>query len=201
MEAAFLGFLNRPQFHQSMGCGLFEFDAGQDLLVAAGQSDPGLYTRAHELLGSYRQTHRYAVVVLDEAWNGSPGADKIRSKIGEALEQSGWNAGTIAVIVICPELEAWICHDSPNVEAVLGCQKLGIGLKDYLVQEKLWEAQQPKPIDPKSGIEQVLKLARIPRSSAVYRQITEKISVKRCIDPAFQQLRDTLQQWFPMDNH
>jgi hypothetical protein len=200
MEGAFMGFLGRSQFHQSLGCGMFEFDARQDLLVAAGQNDPGLYTRAHELLGSYRRTHRHAVVVLDEAWSGSPGAKQIETKIRQNLEQSGWAESKIEVIVICPELEAWVCHDSPQVEDVLGCKKLGMGLKSYLVEEKLWEAEQPKPTDPKTGIEKVLKLARIPRSSALYRQITAQISVKRCIDPAFEQLRAALQRWFPMED-
>jgi hypothetical protein len=200
MEAAFMGFLGRAQFHQSLGCGVFEFDAKQDLFPAVGNNDPGLYSRAHELLGSYRQTHRHAVVVLDEEWNGSPGAKKIETKIRQDLEQSGWDKEKIEVIVICPELEAWICLNLPIVEDVLGCKKLGITLKDYLLKEKLWAAEQPKPTDPKTGIEKMLKLARIPRSSALYRQITSQISVKRCIDPAFEQLRSALQRWFPMED-
>lgn len=199
MEAVFLGFLSRSQFHQSLGCGAFEFEAKQDLLVAAGQNDPGLYTRAHELLRSYQQTHRYAVVVLDDAWNGSPGANNIRKKIRQDLEQSGWDGAGIEVVVICPELEAWVCYDSPKVEAVLGGGKLGMGLKAYLVQERLWEAEQPKPTDPKAGVEKVLRLARMPRSSALYGQITGQISVKHCLDPAFNQLRAALQRWFPVE--
>jgi hypothetical protein len=197
MEAAFMGFLGRSQFHQSLGCGVFEFDENQDLLVS-GEHDPGVYTRAHELLRSYQKTHHHAVVALDEAWDGAPKAQRIEQKIRQDLELSGWEAEQVEVIVICPELEAWVCHDSPMVEEVLGCKKLNIGLKSYLVAEKLWEAAEAKPSDPKTGIEKILKLARMPRSSALYRRITAQISVKRCIDPAFVQLQAALQRWFPM---
>jgi hypothetical protein len=140
MEAAFMGFLGRSQFHQSLGCGVFEFDENQDLLVS-GEHDPGVYTRAHELLRSYQKTHHHAVVALDEAWDGAPKAQRIEQKIRQDLELSGWEAEQVEVIVICPELEAWVCHDSPMVEEVLGCKKLNIGLKSYLVAEKLWETQ------------------------------------------------------------
>jgi hypothetical protein len=199
MEAAFQGFLEREQFHRSMGCGLFEFDAGSDLLVGAGQNDPGLYTRGHELLRSYQRSHRHAVIVLDEAWDGSPGAAKIEAKVRRDLEESGWERERVEVIVICPELEVWVCHDSPQVEQVLGCQKAGISLKESLVTAGFWQADRPKPDDPKSGIERVLRQVRMPRSSALFKKITSEISVKRCVDPAFERLRDALQRWFPVE--
>jgi hypothetical protein len=151
-------------------------------------------------LRSYQKTHRHAVVVLDEAWDGSPKAQRIEQKIRQDLELSGWEADRVEVVVICPELEAWVCHDSPKVEEILGCKKLEIGLKSYLVAERLWEAAEAKPTDPKAGIEKVLKLARMPRSSALYRKITAQISVKRCVDPAFDQLRAALRRWFPMED-
>jgi hypothetical protein len=196
MEAAFQGFLEREQFHRSLGCGLFEFDARLDLLVGAGQNDPGLYTRGHELLRSYQRTHRHAVIVLDEAWDGSPGAAKIEAKMRRDLEESGWVREQVEVIVICPELEVWVCHDSPQVARVLGVQA---SLKELLVREQLWQADKPKPDDPKTGIERVLRQVRMPRSSALFKKITSEISVKRCIDPAFGRLRDALQRWFPVE--
>jgi hypothetical protein len=36
-----------------------------------------------------------------------------------------------------------------------------------------------------------------PRSSVLYEQITGKISLNRCVDPAFLRLKDALQFWFP----
>jgi hypothetical protein len=69
MEAAFSGFFTRSEFHMSLGIREFEFDPQQDIIVEAG-NDPGVYTRAHQLISPYLKTHRYAVVVLDNAWEG-----------------------------------------------------------------------------------------------------------------------------------
>ena len=198
MEAAFQGFLEREKFDQRLGCGFFEFDARQDLIVGSGQNDPGLYTRGHELLRSYQRTHRHAIVVLDEAWNGSPGPQKIEEKLLRNLVESGWGGEQVEVIVICPELEIWVCHDSRQVEQVLGCAKVGIGLKESLVGAGLWQRDSPKPDDPKAGIERVLRQTKMPRSSALYKRITREISVKTCVDPAFEKLRDALRRWFPI---
>jgi hypothetical protein len=199
MEAAFQGFLERGKMEQRLGCGTFEFDARQDLIVGSGQNDPGLYTRGHEFLRSYQRSHQFAVVVLDEAWDGSPGAAKIEAGLLENLQKSGWERDRVEVIVICPELEVWVCHDSPQVEQVLGCTRAGIGLKESLVTAGFWQDDRPKPDDPKAGMELVLRRSRMPRSSALFKQITGEISVKRCSDPAFGKLRDALRRWFPIE--
>jgi hypothetical protein len=69
MQAAFEGFLMRKAFHLSIGCGIFSFNPSKDIAVAAGDNDPGLYKRGHELLRTYQSTHSHAAVVLDNAWN------------------------------------------------------------------------------------------------------------------------------------
>jgi hypothetical protein len=104
MAAAFIGFFTREQFHKSLGIRQFEFDPQQDVIVDESGNDPGVYTRGHELIRPYRQTHRYAVVVLDKAWDGSPGVEEIHDAIQENLIKTGWNQENCAVIVINPEL-------------------------------------------------------------------------------------------------
>ncbi len=195
MEAVFTGFLTREQFHRSLGTGRFEFDPAQDLIVDEAGNDPGVYTRAHELLRPYQRSHRYAVVVLDNAWDGSPGAVTIQETISSNLSKVGWDADTFAVIVIDPELEAWIWQDSPHVEKALRFSA-EVGLRQWLEGKGLWEANVAKPADPKLAVEQTLKATRTPRSSAIYKQITCAISVKGCVDPAFELLKSTLQGWF-----
>lgn len=81
MEATFIGFLTREQFHLSLGIRQFEFDIAEDLIVDESGNDPGVYTRAHEFLRPYQRTHRYAVIVLDNAWEGSPGVATIENNI------------------------------------------------------------------------------------------------------------------------
>src|SRR5436853_186249 len=97
MESTFRGFLTRNNFHLALQVRLFEFEC-----IRAPTKDPGVYNQAHELLRSYQRSHRYAVVVLDEAWDGSPGAEAIRQYIHDNLIRSGWSEDRIAIIVIRP---------------------------------------------------------------------------------------------------
>jgi hypothetical protein len=197
MEAAFTGFLTREQFHRSLGIKRFEFDPSQDIIVDEGGNDPGVYTRAHQFLRVYQRTHRYAVVVLDNAWEGSPGVEKIHNDIKTNLIETGWDSSCCVVIVIDPELEVWILQDNPNVEEAFRF-KQDISLRKWLSKKGLWNDSALKPTDPKKAVEDALRATKTPRSSAIYKNITSKVSVKGCQDPAFQMLCTTLQQWFPM---
>jgi hypothetical protein len=53
-----------------------------------------------------------------------------------------------------------------------------------------------KPKRPKEALEQALRLARKSRSSSIFRQLAQRVSVKRCTDPAFLKFKATLQRWF-----
>ena len=193
MEAAFTGFLTRPGFHHSLGIDPFDFDPAKDVLVDEAGNDPGVYTRAHEFLRLYKDSHRFAVIALDNAWSGSPGVEAIQSHITANMIAVGWKADHFVVIVLDPELEAWILQDNPNVARAFRFEG---DLRNWLNQKGLWEADQPKAKDPKAAIELTLKSTRTPRSSAIYKKITAQVSVKSCIDPAFGQLRTQMQIWF-----
>jgi hypothetical protein len=197
MEATFIGFLTREGFHYSLGIRQIEFDPQQDIIVDESGNDPGVYTRAHEFLRAYQRTHCYAIVVLDNAWNGSPGVEKIHNDIKANLTETGWDEERCAVIVIDPELEVWILQDNPNVEQAFRF-KQNISLRRWLEQKGLWDASALKPADPKKAVEDALKATKTPRSSAIYKNITSKVSIKGCVDPAFQTLCYTMQQWFPL---
>lgn len=199
MQAAFEGFLGRAGFSQSLGCGAFDFDPRHDIVVAAGDNDPGLYTRGHELLRPYQATHRHAVVVLDAEWEGSPGKDAIAEHLAENLKSTGWAEGALAVIVIDPELENWIWQQNDHVARGLGFDTSNELMADPDLQ-KVWPAAQTKPSSPKEILETLLKKRRIPRSSAIYKQITSQVSVRRCQDTAFQTMVETLRAWFPQEN-
>jgi hypothetical protein len=198
MQAAFEGFLSRPGFYSSLGCGKFEFDPQLDLRVAAGDNDPGLYTRAHELIRPFLKTYRHAVVVLDAEWEGTPGREVITRHISEQMRTVGWEMGRFRVIVIDPELENWIWQKNDHVAKYLGFSRITEVMADPDIQ-KAWPAGQPKPAEPKETMEKLLQKRRIPRSSAIYKQITSQVSVQGCQDPAFQLLATTLRQWFPAE--
>lgn len=204
-EATLRGFLERPQFHLSLGCGAFRFSVRDDLLRDAQGKDPGVWKRAHELLRASRITHRYAVIILDNAWEGSPGPTQIEVDISQNMERSGWSSDHFAVIVIDPELEAWVWQDNPHVEEAFGHSRPP-SLRDRLAtiphsesDQPLWPSGAPKPPDPKAAVESVLSMYRAGVASPVFNEITSKVSVAQCQDPAFQKLRAALQNWFPAD--
>ena len=199
MQATFEGFLTRRGFHQSLGCGFFSFDPLDDIVVASGDNDPGLYTRGHELLRPYQATHRHAVVVLDAEWDGSPGKDEIRARLNCEIERTGWVAERFVVIVIDPELENWIWQQSDHVAKGLGFDSLRDLMSDSDLQVA-WPEGQDKPSSPKEILETLLMKKKIPRSSSIYKKITSAVSVRHCRDSAFQQLIEALQRWFPESN-
>ena len=197
MKAAFEGFLSRDQFHKSLVSGSFEFDATQDLAVASGDNDPGLYTRGHELLRPYLNTHSHAVIALDVEWAGSPGTEAITKHITKNLIQTGWTQNNCKVIAIDPELENWIWQRNNHVANALGVSSA----TDFprVISTEEWSQDQAKPIKPKETLEKVLRANRIPRSSAIYKKITSRVSVKYCQDNSFQELLTTLRTWFPAE--
>ncbi|NQU63539.1 MAG: hypothetical protein HQ517_04555, partial [SAR324 cluster bacterium] len=186
MKAAFEGFLCREQFHRSLGCGSFGFNANLDLKVAAGDCDPGLYTRGHELLRPFLNTHAHAIIVLDAEWEGSPGAAEIVEHVTMHLLLSGWKENNSKVIVIDPELENWIWQRNIHVATALGLNSSN----DFssLIKEDIWPDGQAKPNRPKETLEGVLESKRIPRSSSIYKKITSRVSVRGCKDGAFHEL-------------
>ncbi len=194
MLATFEGFLGRQGFHFSLGTRAFTWDR-RDLLVDEG-SDPGVYRRAHETLRPFQRSHRHALIVLDEAWGGSPGAERIRQHIETGMMQSGWDRQRFEVVVIVPELESWIWQDKPDLEKAVSFRGPG-SLRQLLKDQGVWPEGQTKPDDPKDALERILRDRRTPRSSSIYRKITRRVSVKSCTDPSFRQMLAALRRWFP----
>jgi len=201
MEEVFSAFLSRDGFHHSLGCDPFKFDAGIDV-HRHPRKDPGVYNEAGAFLETYRDSHYCAVVVLDSQWEGSPGAEKIKAKIESELK-GRWER--YAVIVIDPELEQWIWVSRrgadnsfevhPHVASCLKYTK-DKPLHQVLSDNGNWDNERAKPKRPKDAVEGILKQTRTPRSSAIYRSIVEKVSVKGCQDDAFKSLVAKLQDWF-----
>ena len=216
-RATLLGFLERPNFHLPMGCAPFCVDPNLDFLRDEKGKDPGVWKNAGQLLRSKCGTHKHALVILDQAFEGSPGATQIESDIVSDMTSQfgGWRRDQIEAIVIQPELEAWIWQDNPHVEAAFGYagrpptlrNKLAATAWDVRRQRTLpsdaannpplWPAGRPKPPDPKAAVEATCYLCHSDPPSAVFNEITSNIGIGRCVDPAFLRLRDTLRRWFP----
>jgi hypothetical protein len=196
MEAMFQGFLRVSGCHHKLRTRELNFDPRVD--IVSGTNDPRTYRQAHNLLRPLQRTHRHALIVLDNDWNGSPGVERIRRDISNNMITSGWDVERFEVVVIDPELENWIWQDSPHIAEAFAyrhSQPLREWLRDRV--PPMWADGDPKPARPKEAVEAVLRMTRTPRSAALYRRIVERVSVRGCTDPAFGLMCERLQRWFP----
>lgn len=199
MRQALLGFLTRADAFKgyNLGTAPFRFDPNEDLFSSA-TLDPGTYTTGEELLRPFQATHRRAVLILDAEWDGSPGAETIRTDLTARIAKTGWVADAYRVIVIDPELESWIWQRNNKVAKALKFDSVDEMVKAVEQAMIPWPADQPKPTRPKEALKAVATKRRgIGFSSAIHKAITATVSTRDCADPAFQQLRETLQTWFP----
>lgn len=196
IEAMIIGFLSAPKFHLKLGCHHFQFDPKHDLRVAHGKNDPGIYTVANQLLQPYCKTHQHVIVILDAAWSGSPGSDCIIEQVNNHCISAGWSVENCCTIVIDPELENWIWQNNNHVCQALGSTESYDILKANLVAQGFWLNQQSKPHQPKEAVEYILRKNKIPRSSALYKNIAAQVTTKTCTDTAFLRLKNTLIRWF-----
>ncbi|GMV60075.1 MAG: hypothetical protein AMXMBFR72_31680 [Betaproteobacteria bacterium] len=189
MEATVRGLLKRPA-----ALAIRPIDC--ETLVHP-RRDPGCFHEASAMLAGYRDRARHALVLLDRAWEGAPEASAaaLESQL-EATLARDLGAGWASAIVIDPELEAWVFAQSPHVDEALGWTGRQPKLREVLVQRNLWAPQAAKPSDPKKAVEHALRAVRKPRSSSIYRQLAERVTLQGCQDRAFQRLTMLLKEWF-----
>lgn len=198
MREAVAGLLDRDQIHRILGCRPFAFDSRRDIKVATADKDPGLYVRANKLLQPFAAEYRHVVVIVDEEWDGSPGADAIEEQLRAHLADAGWSADAALALVVCPEADVWLWSDSPHSARALGWPSWS-ELRPALEEQGWLDPGQTKPKHPKEAAEWALKNAKrkAPRSAALYRQVASKVSITRCEDTALEQLLSALRAWFP----
>jgi hypothetical protein len=199
MAEAVGGLLDRKQKHLALGCAHFTFDSRTDIKVAKGQNDPGVYTRADELMRPFAADYQHAVVIVDEAWDGSPGAAAIEARLQDHLIAAGWLPAKALALVVSPEADVWLWTQTDHTACALGWSDWTT-LQAALAQTNHWSAGQHKPPHPKEAAEWALRRGpkRIPRSSKLYRQVSEKVALRRCADPALATFIQQLQTWFPL---
>ena len=190
IEAAIGGLLSRPE---ALGIRPLRHD-----IFTHPERDPGCVLRPHAILAPLSSRYARALVVLDRHGCGREGEarETLEQAIVERLEDHGWS-GRADAVVIAPELEAWVWSDSPHVATQLGWKDGLPSLKSWLSGEGCWDTSDPKPEDPKGCVEKVLGHIRKPRSSALYGELAQRVSISRCTDPAFAKFLQSMQNWFP----
>jgi len=147
---------------------------------------------ARGLLMSYVATHQRAVVIVDNDYRGTPGVSALRAGI-EACLSDLWKE--LSVIVIEPELEAWIMNDNQHLAGIFRCPD---NYRKLLADAGHWPEGLAKPPRPKEALE-YLKMKNKGRPlKADFRKLAAVMSVRQCRDQAFNQLRDQLRAWFPV---
>ena len=202
MKQALLGFMTRNDrfAHYNLGTAPFAFDPNEDLFSSATM-DSGTYTTGEELLKPFQKTHRHAVLMLDAEWDGSPGADTIRTDLTNRILASGWTADEFKVIVIDPELESWIWQRNQRVATALRFGSVAEMVDAVQAANIDWPNGELKPSSPKAALQAVATRRRgIGFSSAIHKSITATVSLVKCQDAAFLELRQTLQGWFPPES-
>ncbi|OHB66524.1 MAG: hypothetical protein A2Y76_08290 [Planctomycetes bacterium RBG_13_60_9] len=189
MEAAVRGLLSRQQ-----PLNIRRIDAE---VLRHPQRDSGCCNSGVEFLSAFTNQFAHAMLMFDREGCGrdDQAPENIEQSIEERLSGSGWNSRAKAV-VLDPELEIWVWSASPHVEECLGWRSCPTPLRQWLLDQGYLHSGEAKPVRPKEAMEAALYASRTPRSSAIYRHLAERVSLRGCADRAFLKFRDVLQQWF-----
>lgn len=193
IEHTVKGVLTR---HQALGIRQLVHPRDFDCFVHP-EHDPGCLRTSESFLRPFTKQYEYALVLFDREGCGKDQLPReaLEQDVESRLSQSGWG-DRAKVIVLNPEIEIWVWSDSPHVDKVLGWEGKQPDLRTWLQGQSLLTPGQSKPERPKEAMEMALRQSGKSRSSALYFQLAEKVSLNRCVDPAFLKLKNTLQQWF-----
>lgn len=160
--------------------------------------DPGCRADASRRLRPHLREYRYALVIFDKDGCGRDDASRedIQSEVEQDLRRNGWE-GRAKAIVIDPELESWVWSKSNLVPRFLGWTGNYGELQAWLNSGGLWPTNANKPPDPKRAMRSVLREKKRSVSASLFSQLAGSVSLQRCECPAFQELKQTLQAWFP----
>jgi hypothetical protein len=123
-------------------------------------------------------------------------AQDVRENLLGRLAENGW-AGRAEVIVVEPELEAWVFSESPHLAKVVGWRDTVASMQDWMRSGGRLDAGAIKPPRPKETLEALLRQTQTPRSAALYGDLARTVGLHGCTDAAFDRLCTTLRTWFP----
>lgn len=183
------GLLSRPDT-----LGIREIDFR---VIVHPKRDPGCARTSHEILRLFCRNYDRALLLFDKEGSGceSQRTDALTEVIRNRLSANGWG-DRADVIVLEPELEAWIFPPTAEVQRCLGWNQL-IALRVWLETERFCLVGHPKPRRPKEALERILFTLRRPRSSSIYECLGRSVNFQACADPAFQKFWQILAAWFP----
>jgi len=161
------------------------------------ERDSGCARHSTEFLRLFCKQFRHALVLFDHEGSGKEAQTRevVERELEAELIRSGWRQGSVRVVALDPEIEAWVWSPSVHVAHELGWTDWET-LQEWLVEQGLLAVNASKPQRPKETMRAVLKDRRLPVSASRFRKLAERVSHRRCDDPSFIKLRETLQEWF-----
>ena len=190
MEFAIRAMLSRPEALRTRS---IVFDVRRHL-----ERDAGCRSDCHNYLRLCLREYRYAMVLFDHEGSGREQSerDQIEREVEGILHINGWQ-DRAAVIVIDPELEAWVWSDSPVVDEVLGWAGRTPALRAWVQSATaFWHTEEIKSARPKEAFDAAQRMARKQHSPSVFEDLATRVSMDRCVDPAFLKFKSILQGWF-----
>lgn len=179
------GALSRPE---ALGIRQIDFQ------VLVEQGDGGVRRRGSQLLGVQQARFSHALLLLDYEGCGSDVAPvELEAQLDSALSVM-WGDRAKA-IVIDPEVDVWMWGAETHLRAMVDWRFPG-DIRRWLLSQSFAFTADGKPVRPKEALEAAFRRAHNPRSSARYEQVAQRISLKRCKDPAFLRLRASVVEWF-----
>ena len=187
--------------------GLFERPQALDIrpiqfdVLVHPQHDPACALRGVEFLSNFSEQYRNGLLIFDHEGCGReerPYLELQEELNGQFVNNSEWGDQARA-LALSPELEAWVWSDSPHVDEIAGWSGQQPTLRQWLVDRGWIQQTTDKPERPKEAFEAALRQARIPRSSSLYRNMAQAVSVNRCTDATFLEFKRLMREWFPPD--
>lgn len=187
MKAVVEAILGRPQ---ALGIRAITFD----VLTPGTHKDGGARQHGPSILAVQRNEYEHAVLMFDHHGCGDKRpAHAIRDELLLQMRPVWQDSG--AIIIIEPELEAWLFRGHMHFREVV---KAGTpGLLTWLHETNAMD-HGGKPDDPKAAIEGYLEAFRVPPSSANYRLVASRASLRpeTCQSRSYGELVVSLRQWF-----
>ena len=167
-------------------------------IIRHPKRDPGCRCKAAEIARNYTHDHKFALVLFDKEGCGDERKERvhIQNAVEEDLCRAGWEDRSKA-IVIEPELEMWVWSESPNVGPILGWNEGNGALREWLREHNLWPHDEAKPPDPKFALKQAMREKKLSPTALTFKELSKRVSLPNCKDPAFREVCKTLRGWFP----
>ena len=157
--------------------------------------DSGCRTAPGEVINPLRNRYAKGMVVFDFHGSGERQrtAVELEADLEQELRNAGWGPDGITVMVIEPELEAWVFGASSRQLERLVDWSQPTPISSWLELSGYVNPPEFKPSDPQSAFDEMLKLQGKRRSRRLFADLSRTVSLARCQDRAFNKFRAALQ--------